>query len=208
LQPVVSNSSIGTVPGKSASAAAPAAMAQMKAASGTNMQVPQTNIEREAQAANPTPLPPPPLTSPQPGAAATGPTVNFLLNSPGPVTNGSTFQVPVIVSNAADIASVPLQIQYDPGKLSLVNVDSGDFLSTDGQAVSLAHRDDGPGMITINASRPPGATGINGAGVVCVLSFQAKSAGDSKISITRPGAMNSAQKPVPAQGSELTVSVK
>jgi len=208
LQPVVSNSSIGTVPGKSASAAAPAAMAQMKAATGTNLQVPQTNIEREAQAANPQPPPPPPSATPQSAAGATGPKANFLLNSPGPVTNGSTFQVPVVVSNAADIASIPLQIQYDATKLSLVNVDSGDFLSSDGQAVSLAHRDDGPGTVTINASRPPGAPGMNGAGVVCVLSFQAKGAGDSKISITRSGAMNSAQKPVPAQGTELTVSVK
>ncbi len=207
LQPVVTNSSIATVPGKSASAAAPAALAQLRSSSGEHIDVPQTNIEREAQAANPPP-PPPPLTAPPPETAATGPKVNFLLNSPGPVTNGATFQVPVVISNAADIASIPLQIQYDATKLSLVNVDSGDFLSSDGQAVSLAHRDDGPGTVTVNASRPLGAVGMNGAGVVCVLSFQAKAAGDSKISITRSGAMNSAQKPVLAQGTEMTVSVK
>jgi general secretion pathway protein D len=207
LQPVISNSSIGTVPGKSASAAAPAALAQLKANAGPGVQVPQTNLGPEAQAA--TPPPPPPLTTPPAEAAApSGPKVNFLMNSPGPVTNGSTFQVPVVISGAADIASIPLQIQYDAAKLSLVNVDSGDFLGSDGQAVSLAHRDDGPGAITINASRPPGAPGMNGAGVVCVLSFQAKAAGDTKISITRSGAMNSAQKPVLAQGTEMTVSVK
>jgi general secretion pathway protein D len=207
LQPVVTNSTIGTVPGKSASAAAPAALAQLKEGSGTHIDVPQTNIEREAQAANPPP-PPPPLTTPQSETGAAGPRVNFLMNSPGPVTNGATFQVPVVISNAADIASIPLQIQYDATRLALVNVETGDFLSSDGQAVSLAHRDDGPGTVTVNASRPPGAPGLNGAGVVCVLSFQAKAAGDSKISITRSGAMNSAQKPVLAQGTDLTVSVK
>jgi general secretion pathway protein D len=206
LQPVVTNSTIGTVPGKSASAAAPAALAQLKEG-GAHIDVPQTNIEREAQAANPPP-PPPPLTTPGPETAAAGPRVNFLMNSPGPVTNGATFQVPVVISNAADIASIPLQIQYDATRLALVNVETGDFLSSDGQAVSLAHRDDGPGTVTVNASRPPGAPGLNGAGVVCVLSFQAKASGDSKISITRSGAMNSAQKPVLAQGTELTVSVK
>ena len=89
--------------------------------------------------------------------------------------------MPVVISGAADIASIPLQIQYDATKLSLVNVGPGDFLSRDGQAVSLAHRDDGPGTITVNASRPPGAPGMNGAGVVCVLTFQAKASGDSKI---------------------------
>ncbi len=44
-----------------------------------------------------------------------------------------------------DIASVPMQLSYDPAKLSLVNVDSGDLLGHDGQAVALVHRDDGPG---------------------------------------------------------------
>ena len=84
----------------------------------------------------------------------------------------------------------------------------GDFLSRDQQAVALVHRDDGPGNIIINASRPPGAPGVNGAGVVCVLSFQAKAAGDSKIEITRPGAINSKQQPVLAQGTSINVSVK
>ena len=111
------------------------------------------------------------------------------MNPPGAVAAGSTFQVPVVISGASDIASIPLQIQYDASKMSLVNVVGGDFLSRDQQAVALVHRDDGPGNITINASRPPGAPGVNGAGVVCVLSFQAKAAGDSKVEITRPGAL-------------------
>jgi general secretion pathway protein D len=101
-----------------------------------------------------------------------------------------------------------LQIQYDPARLSLVNVDKGDFLGQDGQAVALVHRDDGPGAIVLNASRPPGTAGVSGAGVVCVLSFQAKSAGESAITITRPGAVTSAQKPVQAQGAQVSVVVK
>jgi hypothetical protein len=91
--------------------------------------------------------------------------VSFSLTpQPGPVAPGAAFQVPVVLTGGADIASVPLQISYDPAKLSLVNVDKGDFLSRDGQAVALVHRDDGPGSININASRPPGAAGVNGAG--------------------------------------------
>lgn len=116
--------------------------------------------------------------------------------------------MPIVITGAQDIASVPLQLKYDPSKLALVNVGDGDFLNRDGQAVALVHRDDGPGNLVVNASRPPGAAGISGAGVVCVLSFQAKSAGDSTITITRPGAMTSAQQPVQAQGAETTVVVK
>jgi general secretion pathway protein D len=70
-----------------------------------------------------------------------------------PVAAGSTFQVPIVLLGATDVASVPIQVQYDPASLSLVNVNPGDLLSRDGQAVALVHRDDGPGNITINV--PP-----------------------------------------------------
>jgi general secretion pathway protein D len=64
------------------------------------------------------------------------------------IAAGATFQVPVVLTGGKDIASVPLQIQYDPVKLSLVNVANGDLLSRDNQAVALVHLDDGAGSIT------------------------------------------------------------
>jgi general secretion pathway protein D len=241
---------IATVPGQqSASAAAPAALDQMRATAGAaTPEVPQTNLQvkqpQKTASGEEPPTPPPgptageppqaavqppqaavpgapstaPVTGPaaaaaqSPPAAQTGPEaggkVKFLLSSPGPVKPGSSFQIPVVISGAADIGSVPLQIQYDAEKLSLVNVGPGDFLSRDGQSVALVHRDDGPGTLTVNASRPPGAPGMNGAGVVCMLTFQAKAAGSTMVVITKPGAMSSAQKPVPALGAQLSVDVK
>jgi general secretion pathway protein D len=92
--------------------------------------------------------------------------------------------------------------------MSLVNVGDGDLLNRDGQIVAMAHRDDGPGDITLNVSRPPGAPGVSGAGVVCVLTFQAKTTGQSNISVIRAGAMNSAGKPLQAQTSQTTVVVQ
>ncbi len=214
VHPVTQNSSVGTVPGQSALAAAPNAMAQLRAdaaANGATQPVPQPNlgVKPPTQAeSGPPPVPPPTgAPAPTPGAAP-GSGVNFMLNSPGPVPVNSEFQVPIVVSGGTDIASIPLQVQYDPTKLSLVNVGAGDFLSRDGQAAALVHRDDGPGNITINASRPPGVAGISGAGVVCVLSFQAKAAGDSTIAITRSSAVTVDQKAVPAQGSQINVQVK
>jgi general secretion pathway protein D len=121
---------------------------------------------------------------------------------------GATFQVPVVLSGGTDIASVPLQIQYDPARLSLVNVDQGDFMGRDGQAPLLSHRDDGMGLVFINASRPPGAAGVSGGGVVCVLSFQAKAAGESVLDITHPGAVNSARQPLQASGGRVGIVVK
>jgi len=175
------------IPGVSAAAAAPAGLAQLRSST-------------DAATA------PPPAAQQQP--APPGKSVNILLNSPGPVIAGTTFQVPVVLTGGTDISSVPLQIQYDPEKLSLVNVGDGDFLNRDGQIVAMAHRDDGPGTITLNASRPPGAPGISGAGVVCVLTFQAKSAGQSTLNITRSGAMDSTQKPVAVQTGQTTIVVQ
>jgi general secretion pathway protein D len=133
----------------------------------------------------------------------------FTLTPPaGPVAAGATFQVPVVLSGATDIASVPLQLQYDPAKLTLVNVAAGDLLSRDGQAVALVHRDDGPGNVTVVAARPPGAAGVSGSGIVCVLTFQAKVAGNSALTMTRAGAVNSAQQHVPATAGHLDLVVK
>jgi general secretion pathway protein D len=134
--------------------------------------------------------------------------VNLMLNSPGTVVNGTTFQVPVVLTGGIDVSSVPLQIQYDPAKMTLVNVGDGDLLNRDGQVVAMAHRDDGPGEITLNVSRSPGAPGVSGAGVVCVLTFQAKTQGTSDISITRAGATNSSGRPLQAQTSQTTIAIQ
>jgi general secretion pathway protein D len=142
------------------------------------------------------------------GAEPSGPAV-FAVSAPAtPPAVGSNFKMPVALNNAKDVSSVPMQIQYDPGKLTLINVDSGDLLGKDGQAVALVHRDDGPGLITIAASRPPGTAGITGSGAVCVLTFAAKQAGESDVTITHPGALDSAQKPIPASAQNAHVVVK
>jgi len=98
-------------------------------------------------------------------------------------------------------------MQYDTTKLSLINVDLGNFLGKDGQTVALVHRDDN-GDVTISASRPPGVAGVSGAGSVVVLTFQAKAAGDASVAITRPVVRNSAQQALPANGSQAVVHVQ
>jgi general secretion pathway protein D len=134
--------------------------------------------------------------------------INFVMTPPAasPAV-GTNFPVTVTLNGGKDVASVPLQIQYDATQLTLINVDSGELLGKDGQAVALVHRDDGPGLITIAASRPPGAVGVDGSGAVCVLTFQAKQAGQSDLVITRPGALDAAQHPIPtsAQNAHIVI---
>jgi general secretion pathway protein D len=121
---------------------------------------------------------------------------------------GTNFQVPVNVSGGSDVFSVPLQLQYDPAKLTLINVDSGAYLGHDGQTVALVHRDDGAGGVAISASRPPGVAGVSGSGQLCVLTFQAKAAGDSIVSVTKAAARDSKQQALPVITSGTIVHVQ
>jgi general secretion pathway protein D len=121
---------------------------------------------------------------------------------------GSTFQVAVNVTGGKDLFAIPMQVQYDPSKLTLINVDAGEYLGHDGQAVALVHRDDGNGGVAISASRPPGVAGVNGGGQLCVLTFQAKAAGDSIVSVTKAAARNSQQQAVPVVTSGAIVHVQ
>jgi general secretion pathway protein D len=142
-------------------------------------------------------------------AAPAGPVVTLTMvpaNSTQAV--GSTFQASVILSNAHDVFSVPLDIQFDPKILQLVNVDTGGLLGGDGQAVALVHRDEGNGHVTVSASRPPGVNGVNGDGQVCIFTFKALAVGDSNIALVKVGARNSLQASLPAVGSQAVVHVK
>ncbi|HXM20026.1 MAG TPA: cohesin domain-containing protein [Terriglobales bacterium] len=139
-----------------------------------------------------------------PGAAA----FSF---DPGSVTQaaGSTFAVNVVLAGAQNAFSVPLQISYDPKMLQVVNVSNGSFLSQDGQAVALVHRDDDTsGTLQITATRPPGAGGISGQGTVVTLTLMAKAAGQSTLTIARGGVRDPGMQAAPAAGAAMTVTIQ
>jgi general secretion pathway protein D len=162
----------------------------------------------------PHPAPPPaggpPVATAPPLASipASGAVTLHITPPPGVPKVGSTFQVAVNLSGGQDVFSVPMQLHYDTSKLALINVDSGDYLGHDGQAIALVHRDDGAGGVVISASRPPGVAGVNGSGVVCLLTFQANAAGDSDVQITRASVKNSTQQAVNIASSQATVHVQ
>jgi general secretion pathway protein D len=121
---------------------------------------------------------------------------------------GGTFTVNVQMGHAVDVASVPIQITYDPKVLQFVSVSNGEFLSRDGQPVALVHRDDSSvGKLQITAQRPAGTPGATGDGTVFSLVFMAKAKGTGTVSITIPGARNSQNQPLDVQGSQAVVTV-
>jgi general secretion pathway protein D len=151
----------------------------------------------------------PPMVVAPPAPVAGGLPVTFSV-SPAVLNQaaGSTFQVAVMASNAKDLFSVPMQMQFDPKVLQLVNVDAGEMLGRDGQAVALVHRDEGNGAVTISASRPPNTAGVTGQGTICTLTFKAVTPGDVTLSLVRIGAKDSHQVSLPTVGGMATVHVK
>jgi general secretion pathway protein D len=157
-----------------------------------------------AAAPAPAPAMQPPAAAPSMGAAAFG------FDPPNLVqASGSTFAVNVLLNGAQNVYSVPLQVSYDPKVLQVVNVSNGGMLSQDGQAVALVHRDDeSSGTLQITATRPPGASGVSGQGAVVTLTFLAKSAGQSTLTISKGGARDPGMQAVPVAGTVGTVTVQ
>lgn len=157
-----------------------------------------------ASQASPAQAPPPQPLIQQPGAASFG-------FDPPSVTQpvGSTFTVNVILNGAQNAYSVPLQVSYDPKLLQVVNVSNGGFLSQDGQAVALVHRDDATsGTLQITATRPPGAAGVSGQGSVITLTFMAKASGQGTLAISRGGARDPGMQAMQVAGTAATVTIQ
>jgi len=148
---------------------------------------------------------------PQDQSPATAPTGSAIVSFDPANLNqavGSTFTVNVSVAGAQGVNSVPLQITYNPTVLQLLNVSNGPLLEQDGQPVALVHRDDAmAGILQLTASRPPGTPGVSGNGSVFTLTFQAKAAGQSTLSINRAQLKNASMQTMPATGSQAIVTV-
>jgi general secretion pathway protein D len=154
----------------------------------------------------------PPQSENLPPATPASPNQPLTLNFNPPVvttSQGGTFMVDVVVNGANNLYSVPLQLQYDPQMLQLLNVSNGDLLAQGGVPVALVHRDDAStGTVQITATRPPNSGGATGQGSVFTLTFLAKNSGQSNLSITRAALRDAQMQPIPANGTQAVVNVK
>src|ERR1700757_2484486 len=149
------------------------------------------------------PARPTPSVAPVTGAS-------FLFD-PGAITaaKAQTFTVNIVISGAQNVYSVPLQLNYDPNKLQLMNVSNGGFLSQDGQTVALVHREDETtGTLQITATRPPNSGGVSGQGSVVTLTFMAKASGQSPLTITRGGARDPSMQAITVNGAQAVVTIQ
>jgi len=170
----------------------------------------QETVPATAPAAPTGAAPQGPAVPANPVRPATPSGASFLFD-PGTMSaaKGSTFTVNILISGAQNVYSVPLQLNYDPGKLQLMNVSNGGFLSQDGQTVALVHREDETtGTLQITATRPPNSGGVSGQGSVVTLTFMAKTSGQSPLTITRGGARDPAMQAITVNGAQAVVTIQ
>ncbi len=121
---------------------------------------------------------------------------------------GTAFDVNVVLKDARNLSSLPLQILYDPQKLQLITIKSGGLFDRDGQAAALVQRvDSSAGRITASISRPSSAPGISGSGVVLTLSFMSSAPGRSRLRVDQAGLRDPSAGAVSADSSEAVVTI-
>jgi general secretion pathway protein D len=153
---------------------------------------------------NPAPAVAPQTQSPPPQAAA------FQFDPPTIAQGmGTTFTLNLNIAGAQNVYAIPVQISYDPRFLQVVNVSNGAFLSQDGQAVALVHRDDPEsGTLQMNATRPPGTAGVSGQGMVFTVTFMAKGAGRSLVAVRQGGARDPGMQSITVSPAQAVVTIQ
>ena len=125
------------------------------------------------------------------------------------VAQGSTFAMNILITGAQNVYSVPVQLAFDAKTLQVVNISNGGFLSQDGQAVAIVHREDpATGTIQVSATRPPGSQGVAGQGTVFTLTFMAKTSGRSMVTITQGGAKDPGMQAIAVSPAQAAITIQ
>lgn len=115
----------------------------------------------------------------------------------------------IVVNSGEPLHTLAMQLQYDPKVLQLLNVSNGGYLSRDGQAVAITHREDpGTGKLQVSAIRPPNTPGLAGEGAVITLTFLAKGKGETSVIPLSLAPRDASGKPLPASASQAVIKVQ
>jgi general secretion pathway protein D len=201
------------VPAPTAAPAAPAGLQP-----GTPMPIPQTAAPVSSAPALAPPATAPPLTAPgattpeapKPDAAkpAGNATVRFL--PPQVETNPQGMMtIALIIENATDVSSAPIQVTFDNKVVKLNDVGRGDFFSGDGQIpVFTKNIQNDAGAAAVNLNRLPGTPGASGSGVLATFIFQGVAKGTSTVTVPNLTVRNAQGQVVFSGSPQTTITVK
>jgi general secretion pathway protein D len=220
----------GSAPAAAPPAATPAAAPKKEdppspPMTAANQAVPPVGLPAGAPASTPPGLAPPATAPPMTAPPATAPApedaakpaaskqvgnavVRFLppqveTNPQGGIT------ISLIIENATDVASAPLQVSFDPKVLRLNDAGRGDFFSSDGQVPLFTKNiQNDAGAAAMNLNRLPNTAGVSGSGVLTTLSFQALAKGSTTVTVPGLTVRNSQGQVVFSGSPQMTVNVK
>lgn len=126
-------------------------------------------------------------TAPQAGGlVATPPGALLSLSGPRDVDLGQEFSLTVEVTGVTSLYSAPLFVNYDPVRLSLLEVEAGSFLEAEGQtAVFSSNLKKDVGQIIVGYKQENGGQGASGSGSLFTMRFRAQAAGSALVDLNR-----------------------
>src|ERR1035437_8507023 len=175
---------------------------------------PPTSAPGMAPPATAPPMTAPPATTPAADGppAAPKPAGNAVVRFLPPqveINAQGTTTVALIIENATDFSSAPLQVSFDPKVVKLNDAGRGDFFSSDGQIpVFTKNIQNDAGAAAMNLSRLPDTPGVSGTGVLTTLIFQAVAKGSTTVTIPNLTVRNTQGQVVFSGSPRLTISVK
>jgi general secretion pathway protein D len=123
------------------------------------------------------------------------------------IAQGQEWTVNLMLSSPGDIQNVPLEIQYMPQAMEVIEVAEGEWLNSDGTPTSFSHAvNHKDGRISVAISRNS-STGVNGQGRLLKLRMRAKNSGNHEITLSHFGPLG-IEGPVANSGvNKLAVKV-
>jgi general secretion pathway protein D len=113
------------------------------------------------------------------------------------------------ISDAHDLFSIPILLQYDHAVIRIEEVRNGGFLSGGTQEIAIVQRiDQEKGQVIISATRQPNTSGVNGSGTLLGLVIRALAPGASPIQILQVDARDSQQKQIALVSRDASIQVQ
>ena len=125
-----------------------------------------------------------------------------------PVLFGDTFTLRLSAEKIVDLAGWQTDITFDPAVLEAVEVNEGGFLKTGGGSTFFLRGtiDNKAGKITkISSARLSG--GVDGTGTLLLVTFTAKSVGETRIRLSNLHAGDSSTETIPLDAPEIVITV-
>jgi general secretion pathway protein D len=117
--------------------------------------------------------------------------------------------VALIIENATEASSAPLQVNFDPKVVKLNDAGRGDFFSSDGQIPLFTKNiQNDAGAAAMNLNRLPNTPGVSGSGVLATLIFQAVAKGSATVTVPNLTVRNAQGQVVFSGSPQMTINVK